>query len=133
MNSGPILLYDGVCGLCEAWVPFIIDHDPEGRFRFAPLQSDIGRQLLEQHHLEPGMNTLVLIDQGQAYVRSAAAIRIGMLLGHGFSLLAEALAVIPESLRDGVYNWIARNRYRLFGKHDACRLPAAHLATRFLS
>jgi predicted DCC family thiol-disulfide oxidoreductase YuxK len=129
----PIVLYDGVCGLCEASVNFIIHHDPAGRFRFASLQSEIGRRLLAEHGLNADvMNTVVLIDESSAHVRSAAAARVLILLGGGFSVMGEVLAVIPEIIRDAVYNWIARNRYRWFGKRDVCRLPTVEVAKRFL-
>jgi predicted DCC family thiol-disulfide oxidoreductase YuxK len=126
-KSSPIVLYDGVCGLCEASVHFIIDHDPAGRIRFAALQSEIGRKLLAEHRMDPdALNTLVLIEEGQAYVRSTGALRICLLLGHGWSLLAETFLLIPEPVRDAVYGWVARNRYRWFGKRDACRLPTTN-------
>jgi predicted DCC family thiol-disulfide oxidoreductase YuxK len=133
-TDGPIVLFDGVCGLCEASVQFIIDHDPKARFRFAPLQSEVGRRLLTQHHLDASaLDTLVMIEEGRAYVRSTAALRIGMQLGNGYALLAEVLVVIPEPLRDAVYSWIARNRYRWFGNRDSCRVPTFDVAARFLS
>jgi predicted DCC family thiol-disulfide oxidoreductase YuxK len=133
-TARPIVLFDGVCGLCEASVQFIIDHDPQSRFRFAPLQSEIGRRLLAEHHLGAGaFNTIVLIEEGRPYLRSTAALRIGVLLGNGYSVLAEALAVVPELVRDAVYNWISRNRYRWFGKRDSCRVPTSDVAARFLS
>jgi predicted DCC family thiol-disulfide oxidoreductase YuxK len=110
--SGPIVLYDGVCALCDWAVGFILDHDPSGRFRFAPLQSEIGRRLSEQHQLQAdAMDTMVLIDDGKAHIRSDAALRIGLLLGHWPAMAGETLAVIPKPLRDGLYRWIARNRY----------------------
>jgi predicted DCC family thiol-disulfide oxidoreductase YuxK len=133
-SSGPLILFDGFCGLCDASVQFIIDHDPNGRFHFAPLQSETGRRLLAQYHLDPEtLNAVVLIDDTGAHIRSAAVIRICMLLGKEFSLVGEFLAMIPQPLRDAMYDWIARNRYRWFGKRDACRVPTPHLAARFLS
>jgi predicted DCC family thiol-disulfide oxidoreductase YuxK len=131
--SGPIVLYDGICGLCESTVNFIIDHDPKGLFHFAPLQSEIGRRLLSEYGLQADvMDTMVLLDDGKAYFRSSAALRIGMLIGHWPALLAETLMVIPQPLRDAAYRRIARHRYRWFGKRDACRVPMPGIAARFL-
>lgn len=127
-----IVLFDGLCNLCNAAVDFILRRDRAGVFRFAALQSEAGRALLARHglpDLDPG--SMVLIEGGRAYQRSTAALRIARRLRFPWPLLA-ALLVIPVSLRDPVYGWIARNRYRLFGRRDSCRVPTDKERARFL-
>lgn len=131
-DSPAILLFDGVCNLCNASVNFIIDRDPQAYFRFAPLQSETGRRLLEKHGLPTGsMDTVVLVEDDRAYVRSTAALRIARHLVFPWPLLALGL-ILPAFLRDLVYKLIANNRYRWFGKSDTCRLPTPALRSRFL-
>ncbi|HSV12659.1 MAG TPA: DCC1-like thiol-disulfide oxidoreductase family protein [Tepidisphaeraceae bacterium] len=133
--NGPIVLFDGVCGLCDASVKFIVDHDPSGIFRFATLQSPAARALLMQHRLNPDvLSSIVLIDAGRAYTRSTAALRIGHRLSpQALSLLSLAAIVIPSPIRDAVYDFIARHRYRWFGQLDACRRPTEAEALRFIA
>jgi len=129
----PILLFDGVCNLCNGFVQFVIKIDPQGKFRFASLQSDIGQELLTQHRLSPkSLNTVVMIDGSRAYTRSDVPLEAARKLG-GFWTLFYVFKIIPRSLRDGIYNWIAQNRYRWFGKKDECWLPTPDLKERFLA
>lgn len=128
----PVILFDGVCNLCNAAVNFIIDRDPESAFRFAPLQSDIGQALTEQCGIASDkIETMVLIEDGRCFVRSTAALRIARRLSGVWPMLS-VLLVVPSPLRDAVYRVIARNRYRWFGQRDACRLPTPDLRSRFL-
>jgi predicted DCC family thiol-disulfide oxidoreductase YuxK len=128
----PIVLFDGVCNLCNASVDFLIRHDPHARLRFASLQSDLARRLLPAHGLDPGvLSSIVLLDGGRAYTRSAAALRIARRL-RLLSPLAYLGAVLPPPLRDGLYDAIAIHRYRWFGKRDTCRLPTPEERSRFL-
>lgn len=134
--EGPVLLFDGVCNLCAGVVRFIIPRDRTGRFRFAALQSEIGETRLRQAGLEidlsdPANATLVLIEGGRAHVRSSAALRIAANLGGAWPLLA-TLLIVPRPLRDLVYRWVARNRYRWFGKKDVCYIPDSDESRRFL-
>jgi predicted DCC family thiol-disulfide oxidoreductase YuxK len=127
-----IVLFDGVCNLCNGTVNFIIDHDPTGHFRFAPLQSSVAETYLENADGPDGdLGTIVLVENGQTYVRSTAALRIARRLSGPWSLLSLAL-VIPRPLRDAVYNVIAANRYDWFGQRDQCRMPTPGLRDRFL-
>ena len=127
-----IILFDGVCNLCNSAVNFIIDRDPNHRFRFASLQSPTGQQLLAQYPLPGGpVDSIVLIKDGRSYVKSDAALGIARQLSGGWSFLA-LFKVVPRFLRDAVYDGIARNRYRLFGKSDACRIPTKELRALFL-
>lgn len=126
----PIVLFDGVCNLCNAAVNFIIERDPEAVFRFAPLQSDVGRRLVRTWGLE-GEDTLVLVEHGRCAVRSTAALRIAGRLRAPWPLFRVLLAV-PAPLRDAAYRFIARHRFDWFGRRDACRMPTPELKRRFL-
>ncbi|QGJ70490.1 Thiol-disulfide oxidoreductase DCC [Planctomycetales bacterium 10988] len=131
-TEGPILLFDGVCNLCHASVHFILDRDPGKKFHFASLQSEVGKQLLEKHGLPTeDWDSVVLIEGDRASQRSTAALRAAKLLKWPWPLLAVFL-IIPRMIRDPVYQWIARNRYRWFGKEESCRIPTPELRERFL-
>lgn len=131
-ETSPIVLFDGVCNLCSGSVQFLLKRDPEGRFRFAPLQSDVGRSLLAEHGLAVDrLSSVVLIEDGRAWQESAAALRIARHLPGPWKLL-RFFAIFPRPLRDLVYRWIARNRYRWFGKTESCWLPTPELRSRFL-
>jgi len=127
-----IVLFDGVCNLCNGTVNFIIDHDPAGYFRFAPLQSTVAETYLtDADGRDRNLGTIVLVEEGETYVRSTAALRIARRLSGPWSLLSLAL-VVPRPLRDAVYNVIAANRYDWFGQRDQCRMPTPGLRDRFL-
>jgi len=133
-RSHPVVLFDGVCNLCSASVQFIIDRDPGSVFRFASLQSETGRQLLAELGCsapEGDPESVLLIEEGQLYSRSDAALRIARRL-HGPARLAAVFRLLPHGLRDGAYRFVARNRYRWFGKAESCRLPTPDLRARFL-
>jgi predicted DCC family thiol-disulfide oxidoreductase YuxK len=130
-----VVLFDGVCNFCNAAVNFIIDRDPESLFHFAPLQSDVGKELLRKHGMkvpEGDPDTIVLIDGEHAYERSGAALRIARRLASPWKVMF-AFIVVPWFLRDLVYVIIAKNRYRLFGKSDTCRVPTPDVRARFLA
>jgi predicted DCC family thiol-disulfide oxidoreductase YuxK len=130
--DGPIVLFDGVCNFCNRSVNFILDRDAHRRFRFAALQSDAGQAVLRQFGLRTDdFDTAVLVERGRAYTKSSAALRIARNLGGWWSLLA-LLFAIPPFLRDAVYDVLARNRYRWFGKTDSCRVPTPEVRERFL-
>ena len=130
--SEPIVLFDGVCNLCDIAVRTVLAADRTGRFRFAPLQSDTARALLLRHGRSPEhVDSIVLIDDRGVHDRSDAALGILTRLPAPWPLAGVAYA-LPRSLRDRLYDFIARNRYAWFGKRAACTLPApAHLG-RFL-
>lgn len=128
----PIILFDGVCNLCNGAVNFIIDRDPNAYFRMAALQSTVGQELLQKHNLKTqDFDTIVLVEGNNIYSHSTAALRIARKLSGAWPLFY-AFIVIPSPLRNVVYNWISRNRYRWFGKQDACRIPTPELRSRFL-
>jgi predicted DCC family thiol-disulfide oxidoreductase YuxK len=124
----PVILFDGVCNLCTGSVRFVIERDSRRLFRFASLQSPVAEKLLGERG---GNESVVLLEKGKAYRRSTAALRIARRLDGLWPLLA-ALLIVPRPLRDAVYDWIGRRRYRWFGKRDACWRPQAQLAERFL-
>lgn len=128
----PVLLFDGVCNLCNASVQFIIRHDPEGRVRFASLQSEAAHRLLARPCLEGKLlDSVVLVEGARAYVRSEATLRTARHLAWPWSLLA-LLVVVPRPIRDWGYDLIARHRYRWFGRRQSCMIPTAALRSRFL-
>lgn len=134
-----VVLFDGVCNFCNGAVNFIIDRDPRGRFRFAALQSEAAQALLAAHGrtLPPGdPDTVILLEtdergETRLYERSTAALHIAAGLRFPWNLLY-ALIVVPRPVRDFFYRLIAKNRYRWFGKRDACRIPTPELRARFL-
>lgn len=128
----PVVLFDGVCNFCDGTVAFIIAHDPHGRFRFAPLQSEAARPFLERCGLsERCLDALVLVEDERCYTRSTAALRILRRLRSPWFLLY-GLIVVPRALRDSFYAWFAANRYRWFGKRDECSIPGPAIRGRFL-
>ncbi|MCD2423403.1 DCC1-like thiol-disulfide oxidoreductase family protein [Niabella pedocola] len=127
----PVILFDGVCNLCNRAVLFIIKHDPRDRFRFAALQSAAGIQLTQQYGIPQSYGSVVLIENGRAYLRSAAALRIARRLNGAWPLLYICM-LVPAFIRDRLYNWVARNRYRWFGSAGQCMRPTARLQAKFL-
>lgn len=128
-----VVLFDGVCNLCNGVVNFIIDRDPSARFRFAALQSTQAAALLAPLGRVPEVDpqSFILVEDGRVYERSSAALRVARKLPGAWKLFY-AFVVVPTPIRDAVYRFIARNRYRWFGKADACRMPTPELRARFL-
>jgi predicted DCC family thiol-disulfide oxidoreductase YuxK len=127
MAADSVILFDGVCNLCNAWVQFVIRRDPGARFAFAPLQGEVAEKLLGTR----GGETIVLIERDTIYDQSTAVLRIALRLS-GLWPLAAVFLIVPKGLRDAVYRGIARNRYRWFGRRDSCMVPTAELRSRFL-
>lgn len=129
-----IILFDGVCNLCNAWVQRVIKNDAHDYFRFASLQSDIGKALLTQYQIglsSSDPESVILIDSGKAYKYSSAVLRITSKLSFPYKLLYPLL-IVPAFLRDAVYKLIARNRYRWWGRQESCMLPTTALKAKFL-
>lgn len=127
-----IVLFDGVCNLCNFAVNFIIDRDPHAKFVFASQQSVEGQRLLKSTGIQQEeTNSLVLIRNQKTYLRSTAALEIARYLT-GLWPVFYIFKVVPYPIRDFIYNLVAQNRYRLFGKRDTCRYPTAPLKARFL-
>ncbi|GAB4453970.1 MAG: thiol-disulfide oxidoreductase DCC family protein [Armatimonadaceae bacterium] len=132
-NHNLVVLFDGDCNLCDGTVQFIIKHDRAHRFRFAALQSEAARRLSpEDADKEGELRSVVLIEDGKVYRESTAALHIARYLDGPWSLFF-AFIVIPAPIRDAVYRLIARNRYRWFGKREACLMPTGELRRRFLT
>ena len=128
-----IILFDGVCNLCNGSVTFILQREKAPVFQFASIQSDAGRELLEWCGLPSEYNqAVILIDQGTVYLGSTAALKIGQTLKFPWSLLCYAGFIVPKLIRDWVYSQIAVNRYQWFGKKDVCMIPTENLRVRFL-
>lgn len=129
----PILLFDGVCNLCNRWIQFVIARDPDAIFRFAPLQSDVARTLLsETDYAGEQLDSVVLVEDGTLYTKSDAVIRTARHLGGIYHLLRPT-AIVPTRLRNLVYDFVANRRYRWFGKRDACMMPTPDVEERFLA
>jgi len=128
-----IVLFDGVCNLCNSAVTLIIKHDKNDIFRFAPLQSTTGKQLAAEHKIAlDTIDSILLIDPNIGYDhKSTAALKIAKHLSGGYPLLAIFL-ILPKAFRDVVYDFIARNRYRWFGKKESCMIPTPELKSLFL-
>jgi predicted DCC family thiol-disulfide oxidoreductase YuxK len=128
----PIVLFDGICRFCDASVNWIIDHDPQGRIRFAALQSDVGQKLLERFGLsKTDFDSLVLVEGERCWCRSDAALGVARHLPMPWSFLS-AFLLMPAFLRDPLYGLLAANRYNWFGQFDACRIPTPEVRARFL-
>ena len=130
----PLLLFDGVCNLCDGAVRFVIANDPAGRFRFAPLQSGAARSVLAGTGVDPdALESLVLVDEGGAvHVGAEAALGVGDRLRPPWPALAAAARAAPRPLREAAYRFVARHRYRVFGTREACRVPTPAERDRFL-
>jgi len=130
-HNKSILLFDGICNLCNSSVNFIIKRDKKNAFVYASLQSEVGSKLVKEHSLSASLDSFVLIENGTAYLRSSAALRVLKKLG-GIWSLGYAFIIVPPFLRDGVYNYVSRNRYRFFGKKESCMVPTPEFKSKFL-
>lgn len=129
---GPVILFDGVCNFCNAGINFIIRQDKKKVFRFAALQSDAGQKILKQYNLPTeGFESFILIANGKVYKKSAAGLRVYGKLPWYWKW-TQAFWIAPKFLRDAIYNWIARNRYKWFGKKEECMVPTPELRSRFI-
>lgn len=127
-----VIIFDGVCNLCDTFVHYVIKRDVDAVFRFAPLQTDVAKNLLADHYGKPfGADTVVLIKDGVAYDQSDAVLEILRALPRQ-RFFRVALGMLPKPVRDYLYRVIAKNRYRIFGKKDQCMIPTATILDRFL-
>lgn len=131
-QQGSILLIDGVCHLCQNITRYVVEHDRERRFSFAALQSSAGKRLLRVGGFsETEWDSFVLVENGRYYTKSGAALRVMKGLG-GWRSALYGLIVIPAPIRDEIYRWIAKNRYRWFGRSEVCLMPTKEVLSRFL-
>ena len=132
MTDNPIILFDGVCNFCNAAVNFTIKRDKQNKIRFAALQSDAGRQLVQQYGLPADdMRSFLFIENEKVYNRSTAALKVCRYLT-GLWPLCYGLMIVPALIRNGVYDWIAKNRYKWFGERQECMIPTPEVRARFL-
>lgn len=127
------MLFDGVCNLCNGFIQFIIKRDKEDTFRYAALQSEIGQKLILERGIDSQkMDSVLLIEPGIAYFnKSDAALKIGQGL-KGYRTLSKLLYLIPSTLRNIVYDYVGRNRYKWYGKKNECMVPTSELKAKFL-
>lgn len=127
-----IVLFDGVCNFCNHSIQFIIKRDKKSYFKFGALQSEEGRALLQKHNLSPEiLDTIVLIENGKAYTYSTAPLRIVRKLNSLWPLFY-VFILVPPFIRNPIYKWISRNRYKWFGKQESCLMPTPEIRSRFL-
>ena len=133
--TAPVIVYDGVCLLCSRWIRFLLQHDIEGRYVFAAMQSESGRHLLHEHGLDPDSPfSMLLVEDGQGYTDTTAIARVLRgLPGRRWRWLSTAMLALPRTLRDVPYRFIARHRYRLFGRSHQCFVPTLEQRSRFIS
>ncbi|MEG3659148.1 thiol-disulfide oxidoreductase DCC family protein [Arenibacter palladensis] len=133
IQDNKIILFDGVCNLCNSSVQYVIKRDKGNVYRFAALQSEIGKKLVEERGIDTfQVDSIILIEPGVAYyTKSTAALKIARSFG-GVWQLASVFEWIPEKIRDWVYDYIAKNRYKWYGRKDACMIPTPELKSKFL-
>jgi len=131
-TTDPILLFDGVCNLCNGFVQFSIKRDQSGKIKYAALQSEAGQQLLRRANMPPDqLATVVLIEKDQVFTHSDVGLRLVRQFGGLWPVLS-VFSILPRFIRDNIYNWIAKNRYRFFGKKEVCMMPQPEWEDRFL-
>jgi predicted DCC family thiol-disulfide oxidoreductase YuxK len=132
VNEHPVILFDGVCNFCNSAINFVLKQDKKGIFRFAPLQSEAGQKLLKQYNLSTKeFDSFVLIDQGKVYKKSAASLQLMNKLPWYWKEV-QVFRIIPTIFRDAIYDFIAKRRYKWFGKKDQCMIPTPEIRSRFL-
>jgi predicted DCC family thiol-disulfide oxidoreductase YuxK len=133
VKEQPVILFDGVCNFCNSAVNFVLKKDKKKTILFCPLQTATGQKLLQQYSLPVNeMQSFVFIENGQAYTRSTASLKVCRHLRGAWPLLY-GLIIVPKFIRDGIYNWIAKNRYKWFGMRQECRIPTPDIKARFLN
>lgn len=132
MTTHPVILFDGVCNFCNGAVNFTIKRDKKNLIRFAALQSEAGKKLVKEYGLPAeDMRSFLLIENGKVYNRSGAALRVCRYL-KGLWPLCFGLVIVPPFIRNGIYDWIAKNRYKWFGEREECMIPSAAVKAKFL-
>ncbi|MEO1033683.1 MAG: DCC1-like thiol-disulfide oxidoreductase family protein [Bacteroidota bacterium] len=133
LENKHIILFDGVCNLCNTTIQYVIKYDTYDRFRFAHLQSDVGKKLLGNNKVDTTKtDSIVLINKGGVYLKSTAALKIASQLGFPRNILAIFL-IVPAFIRHRIYDFVANNRYKWYGKQESCMMPTPELKKKFLS
>ena len=131
-NDTSIILFDGVCNFCNSSVNKIIKHDKKNKFKFAALQSETGKKLLEKHSIDSTkIDSIILIENDTAFIKSTAILKISKQMS-GLYPLAYGFIIIPTFIRNSVYDFIAKNRYKWFGKKDSCMIPTEEVKSKFI-
>ncbi|CAM3403357.1 thiol-disulfide oxidoreductase DCC family protein [Aequorivita lipolytica] len=132
IENHKIILFDGVCNLCNSSINFVIKHDKKNVFKFAALQSEVGLELISKFKIDTSkLDSIILIDGDKYYEKSSAALYIAKKLSGGYPLLF-GFIILPKFIRNSVYDYVARNRYKWFGKKESCMIPTAELKGKFL-
>ncbi len=127
-----IILFDGICNLCNASVNFVIQRDKKDVFRFVALQSEIGEKIISEFNIDPlDTDSIILIDKDKCYIKSTAALYITKSLSGAYPLLF-GFIIVPRFFRNWVYDYVAKNRYRWYGKKESCMIPTEELKEKFL-
>jgi predicted DCC family thiol-disulfide oxidoreductase YuxK len=133
MSQQRVILFDGVCNLCNSAINFVIKRDKKAVLKFAPLQSDKAREIVALYDLpQAEIKSLVFIENNSSYTKSTAALRVCRYLNNLWPLMY-GFIIVPKFIRDGIYNWIAKNRYNWFGKKEVCMVPTPEVRSRFLN
>lgn len=133
MPENSVIFFDGVCNLCNGAVQFVIERDPKNRFKFAALQSDYAAKELSTANLKVQHgDSFVLLENGKVYEQSSAALRVARKLG-GLWPLLYGFIIVPLFIRNAIYKFVARNRYKWFGKQESCWVPTPELKSKFYS
>ncbi|MBN9295527.1 MAG: DUF393 domain-containing protein [Filimonas sp.] len=132
VTQDPVILFDGECNLCNGAVQFVIRHDKTQRFRFAALQSAFGQTVKQTHNIPASLDSFLLLEDNKLYSQSTAALRVAKKLNALYPVLY-GFIIIPPFIRNGIYNFIARNRYKWFGKRDSCMIPTKELQSLFIN
>jgi predicted DCC family thiol-disulfide oxidoreductase YuxK len=130
-GTGGIILFDGVCNYCNAMVNFVLKRDRKDRFLFAPLQSDKGQELRKKYNIADSIDSFIYIEKDNANIYSTGALKVCRHLSGAWPALY-ALIIVPVFIRDGIYKWVARNRYKWFGKKETCMIPTPEVRRKFL-
>ncbi len=131
-DKSNIIFFDGVCNLCNFWVKYVLRNDPEGIFCFSSLQSDFTENFLSQNNINSDLETIIFFSEGKFLKESDAVISILFKIGGFNRLLSRIIKLLPPKFRNGLYNFISRKRYRLFGKKEHCMVPNESIKKRFL-
>ncbi len=132
-NDKAIILFDGVCNFCNASVNFAIKHDTKNYFLFAPLQSEKGKELLIKYNIDAeATDSFVLIEDDKAYIKSTAALRVVKHLNRLYPLMYTFI-IVPSFIRNGIYDYVSRHRYKWFGRKESCMIPSEEVRNKFIS
>jgi predicted DCC family thiol-disulfide oxidoreductase YuxK len=133
MDAHPVILFDGICNFCNSTINYVIRKDPRAVLKFATLQSDTAKKILAGDHLTAkGLNSFVFVEKGKVFTRSTAALRVCRYM-KGLWPLMYGFMIVPRFIRDGIYDWVAANRYKWFGKKEVCMVPTGSMRARFLN